>query len=309
MNNQFPILNLNSFIQNFDMSVDNDNAGYWLHIPGYHPMPWRPPKRRKLLSRVNKNEVFYEAATTAALSFFFQNWNIETFFDVGARKGYFAELALHWQAYDIHVSAFEVQPTYYAILAQKMNDHGLAGRHGQAFLAALSDEHVGQQTIWYSVTKLFEARPDIKDYRDPWYTRLKFALKGIKNRDEPQQAEVEVTSIDHFTRTNNLFPDLIKIDVDGYEAKVLPGSMELVRRTKPIIFLELHKRKFIERFGVTRRDIVRPLFEAGYQAFLIQDHHDRKAAIVPISLDEPDIVRENTDMFIFWHPDRTMRST
>ncbi len=296
---------LQSFVTSFEMRLDQRGEGeYALLIPGYRPIRRPAPKRRKLFSRKNKNAVFYEEAATAALSYFFTHFPIGTFYDVGASQGYFAELALNYEAKDIATLAFEARPQPYEKLAEALKPYAQSGRVAEPVLAALSDEHVGAHRIWFSLTKVFDEKPPEAAYRDSWVTRTKYALRGVKGRDSLMEAMVDVTSLDHIAATRDRYPDLIKIDVDGFEAKVLPGTQEIIEAKKPTLFLELHRKKFIERFGVERRDIVRPLFEAGYEALLLDNHHNRKGSILPIEFDNPVIDREETDMLIFYHPDR-----
>lgn len=46
-------------------------------------------------------------------------------------------------------------------------------------------------------------------------------------------------------RQNNFVPDVIKIDVEGHEAKVLMGLEVAIMSTKPVIFLEIHPARVI----------------------------------------------------------------
>lgn len=67
--------------------------------------------------------------------------------------------------------------------------------------------------------------------------------------------------------------DRIKLDVGGYEAKVIPGCSETLT-ARPIIISELHQDGLLERFGVTRRVAVAPLFAASYHAAVFTNHDD-----------------------------------
>jgi len=51
-------------------------------------------------------------------------------------------------------------------------------------------------------------------------------------------AEVEQMTIDAYVEASGKCPDLIKIDVDGYELNVLRGMQETVRKYKPVIVIE-----------------------------------------------------------------------
>jgi len=92
---------------------------------------------------------------------------------------------------------------------------------------------------------------------------------------------------------------LIKIDVDGYEGKVLQGGMRTFAKHRPAIMLELHKDELI-RFGETRRDVVGRLFGIGYKAMFMTDHHVPKACrVVSVDLDHPLVARQETDFLLF----------
>jgi FkbM family methyltransferase len=293
---------LSAFVAAFHARVESRDGKHFLQIPGYEPLPWRAAIKKKFLSRRNPNDIFYEEAATAAFTFCLSRLPVSTVIDAGAQWGYFSALALAYVERPIKPIAFEINPHAPVYLEGLIAEAEKRGRHGEIMLSGLSDSHVGERDIWISTTRMFESEPTEADYRDPWWVRLKMAMRGNRDRDVPQKFRVLITSLDHFCRERNVVPELIKIDVDGYEAKVIPGAMEVLSRHKPIVFLELHKKKFIARFGVTRRDIVKPLFDMGYQAVLIDDHHDRSRAIVPVTLDSPEIAREATDMFIFFHP-------
>jgi FkbM family methyltransferase len=294
---------LSAFISAFDARVQQSGDSYTLSLPGFEPMPWRAPIKKKPFARRNPNDRFYEETATAAMAYFFARMKSPVFLDAGAQWGYFTALALNFQSKAIDAYAFEINPLVTTYLQNALALAQARGRRGELLLSGLSDEHLGERDIWVSVTKMFEKEPREEDYREPWWIRLKMSLRGRKDRDIPQKFRVSITSIDHFCTERNLAPGLIKIDVDGYEAKVVPGALDTLHRHKPIIFLELHKKKFIQRFGVTRNEIVAPLFDLGYKALLLDDHHDRTRAVMPVTRDSPQVGREDTDMFIFYHED------
>jgi FkbM family methyltransferase len=53
-------------------------------------------------------------------------------------------------------------------------------------------------------------------------------------------AEVQTTTLDHIAETHlDLRPNLLKIDVEGYETKVLRGGLRFISAFRPVIFLEV----------------------------------------------------------------------
>jgi FkbM family methyltransferase len=74
---------------------------------------------------------------------------------------------------------------------------------------------------------------------------------------------IPIVSIDEEVRTLNLVPDLLKIDVEGYEYEVLAGARRLLRERKPPICLELHL-DLLERRGQSAAQVIGELEAHGY---------------------------------------------
>src|SRR6185295_8538918 len=69
---------------------------------------------------------------------------------------------------------------------------------------------------------------------------------------------IPIVSIDDEVRSLNLVPDLLKIDVEGYEYEVLAGARRLLHDRKPAICLELHL-DLLERRGQSPAQVVAEL--------------------------------------------------
>lgn len=79
---------------------------------------------------------------------------------------------------------------------------------------------------------------------------------------------VELTTLDEFcTRQHVDKVDFIKIDVEGYEEKLLIGGSKTIRKFLPLIFIELDPPK-LERAGSSVERVVGRLREFGYEMFV-----------------------------------------
>ncbi len=76
----------------------------------------------------------------------------------------------------------------------------------------------------------------------------------------------DLSTIDDETSTHGIIPDLLKIDVEGYELEVLRGARELLASRRPVVMLELHL-DLLERSGIAPSAIVRELEQYGYEFF------------------------------------------
>ena len=81
---------------------------------------------------------------------------------------------------------------------------------------------------------------------------------------------VEVDTLDSLiTRYQLPPPNMIKVDVEGFEVNVLLGAGETIRRFKPAWFIEIH-RDVSET--PTTQQVVRLLAPYGYQFFHVENH-------------------------------------
>jgi len=76
--------------------------------------------------------------------------------------------------------------------------------------------------------------------------------------------DLEIVSLDDDVRSLGVVPDLLKIDVEGYEREVLAGARRLLRKHKPAICLELHL-DLLERRGQSPSDVLAELQSHGYR--------------------------------------------
>lgn len=86
------------------------------------------------------------------------------------------------------------------------------------------------------------------------------ALKIVDNGDIPQ---ITIDSLD-------LNPDLIHLDIEGFEGPALIGAKETIKKFKPIIVLETNDSG--DEYGWPQDKIDRLLFSWGYQIRVKWDH-------------------------------------
>lgn len=290
---------LERFLAHARLLLAWEASGSYLRVPGHRPIAWAPTMSRRLFGakRREKERQFYEETVTLLLSFLIGRLHPRTFLDIGASVGYFARVAAAHATHPPFVHAFEMRPDRLeemrAAIARDGFEQRITVHH-----AGLSDCHDGERDFWFARAKLFEYEPQPHEYREAWWLRLKFFLRGRKDRGLAKVRAL-LTSIDHFVAEHGAVPQLVKIDVDGYEGKVLRGGLATFARYRPLIALELHRDKLL-RFGDRRPDIVGILLDLGYRALFLTDHHDARACrIVRVDRDHPLVSRQETDFILF----------
>jgi FkbM family methyltransferase len=100
--------------------------------------------------------------------------------------------------------------------------------------------------------------------------KVSFRKRGIN---------VPVITIDEWAEKENIWPDIIKIDVEGYEMEVLKGSRKALSRT-PAILVELHC-NIVDDFGFSPEDIWALIDTSRYNVYM-QKHDAARAEPITV---------------------------
>jgi FkbM family methyltransferase len=147
----------------------------------------------------------------------------KTFFDVGANIGYYSYLAA--AAGVKRIVAFEFMREYAKFTSE-----------------AFKLNHVPGEVINRGVGKPGEET----SYSDP--------LAGVSG---------PTLSLDEYARENNVYPDIIKMDIEGYELDALRNAHEILVR-KPVIDISIHSSFLVGR-GQSAEDVLNLLEKYGYR--------------------------------------------
>lgn len=166
------------------------------------------------------------------------------FFDIGAYLGFFGLLALSVSKGDMNVKSFEMNPKSFNFLKKniQLNKH-LYLENIEAVNVALSE---------------IDQKERLTKYQD-------FIIDP--KIDNAAEDKIDFMTLDTYCNTNNIFPDLIKLDVEGYEGKIIQGARGVLSKYKPVILLELHSNKILQEHGLTRIKVIEELIALGYDCY------------------------------------------
>lgn len=190
----------------------------------------------------------YEAATSRTLRFFFERVN--TFVDVGAHIGFYSLLAGHWNPH-LRVLAFEPVPQIFAQLQANIRANELSERVTPLQIA-LSDK-TGTDTLYL---------PPSDGTEDSEATGT-LVSNGWQRRKQSAEFEVSTSRFDDFERDHPMKVDVIKIDVEDFEAAVLRGMQATIDRDRPFIVCEILPREH------GNRETLKVLADLGYTPYWI----------------------------------------
>ena len=170
-----------------------------------------------------------------------------TVLDIGANIGTYSLLFGQWAGPGGQVFAFEPAPESFAALRQHIALNGMK-------------------------KVIFPVRQAISDRVGtlPFFAASTHGTNRLISETEalssPSQ-QIETQTIDVFCARHGLKPDVIKIDIEGFELAALRGAEKTLqaRRHELTVFVEMHPTTW-KTLGLTRADLVGELERQGYTA-------------------------------------------
>lgn len=178
-----------------------------------------------------------------------------TVVDIGANLGYYTLIASkHTQ----RVIAFEPEPENAALLERTIERNSLAN-------VTLIRKGLGEKAAMLTLS----LHPDNKGK----HTLLPLSEKGVTSQ------EIAVTTLDTaLAEIGVTHVDLIKIDIEGWEAKALRGANATIRASHPLLLFEFTPHR-IRAAGDDPLCMLDELENEGYTLFIIDENH---ATLLPL---------------------------
>jgi FkbM family methyltransferase len=93
-----------------------------------------------------------------------------------------------------------------------------------------------------------------------------FVATSTVNTVAEKITDIDITTIDIFIRQQEIVPDVIKIDVEGFELNVLKGAVTTLSQNNPLIFLEVHP-ALLEQNGDSVEELVNFMSHLNYNFY------------------------------------------
>ena len=104
---------------------------------------------------------------------------------------------------------------------------------------------------------------------EPGVLRMRFSWHHLEASPEaagdPAAVEISLRTLDDIREELEFRPDVMKVDVEGYEIFALRGARRILKEDRPVLFLEAHPQR-IRELGGSMRELWDLLSEAGYRA-------------------------------------------
>jgi FkbM family methyltransferase len=156
-----------------------------------------------------------------------------TFFDIGASFGVITLEAAKIVGPEGRVYAFEPMATTALALREHLALNKLDDR--VEVVEAVVDERPGEVEFWEPISTSSQTTNMMASISAAWVKQRRTS-GDASERPTPRRA----ISIDEFCARAGLMPDVVKIDVEGAEGRVLRGAELFLRRREGCLFLETH---------------------------------------------------------------------
>jgi FkbM family methyltransferase len=160
------------------------------------------------------------------------------FLDVGACHGIFS-LAFASGRPDALAVAVEPSAVAYSLLVENLRRGRFDNVIARQVACGTAAGTLRMRQVWHHLEALPEAQPD------------------------PNAMLVPMQSLDQLCSDLGFHPDLVKIDVEGYELAVRAGARAELARSRPKLFLEIHPGR-MRQLGGSVGELVRLLAGLGY---------------------------------------------
>ncbi len=106
-------------------------------------------------------------------------------------------------------------------------------------------------------------------------SRLNQSHPTLHNNQLPSDFEeisVETKRLDNYVKETSLYPDIIKIDIEGAEYEFLEGGRETIHKYRPVLYIEIHS----EFCAIKCMDF---LNSEGYHYVVLHEEEDNRVMI------------------------------
>lgn len=153
--------------------------------------------------------------------------------DIGAHVGIYTLLISKLVGEKGCVVAFEPSPQIYRRLQGNIEKNHILNIVAENIAVA---DYVGEVTLFNP------SRGSIFRFKIVSCPQIHLHGTGssILKQGKGEKITVKCTTLDHYCKTHNLNPDLIKIDVEGAEMHVIKGAEKTLLKYQPAVIMEFH---------------------------------------------------------------------
>jgi len=192
-------------------------------------------------------------------------------YDIGAEEGDISALIASWVWPNGGVCLFEPNPKVWPNIKAIWDANNL--RHPLATWVGFASDATSDAALLDDAGLLLLAH----DPESGWprcATELPvIGDHGFRHLAQETDVTPQITLTD-FVRQTNIIPDVITMDVEGSELRVLRGARVLLHGMKPLVYLSMHPEFMDELYGDTPTDLLHFMADVGYVGMCLAVDHE-----------------------------------
>jgi len=194
-----------------------------------------------------KKNIIYELPLITILIEIIKKENYKNFLDLGAFMGYYScLLGKLFESRDITFHAIESNQVYCNLINKNIEENKLSNVN--LINATLSDK---SETLYIE-------NESVK-----------------KNNTNNQLSKTQSTTLDSICKQFSIKPEIMKIDVHGFEGKVLNGFKNNLVENSKVILLELHSNSYLKEYSNTnKKEIINLMLDLDFNCFIVPYYGD-----------------------------------
>ena len=271
--------------QNWTWEHKDDGDTFTVRYATHAPMIFdtQEPDLAQHLRAAHEGDWTVEPLTCLIIETLIDLFDVKSAIDIGTHLGFISLFMLRIPGVD-RVDGVEMNPDVVRSVERTMGLNEATLSTASRFHmhnCALSDVDEPSQTIWYEGMRL-----------------------AFEKRHRFTETTLDVKSLASLCEEMGDIPDLMKIDIEGYEAKLVNDLDRLLDRKRFKVILELHWDEIVERNGATRKDVVMPFLSRGYRAARLNWHQKmpRQNFMLEVNSENIDemLANKNHAMYVFF---------
>jgi FkbM family methyltransferase len=191
---------------------------------------------------LHKENVIYELPLLSILVEIFNKKKFSNFLDLGSFMGYYpCVIGKYFENKKLNIFAVESNPEYFKYIQKNINRNNL--KNIKVFNEILSDRI---EDLYVDKEKVYSNNDNLNLIKKPSIT------------------------LDQLCKNNNIIPEVVKIDVHGFEGRVLNGFETNACSNVKIILLELHSDIFLNKFSNSnKKQIINFLRKNNFNCYIV----------------------------------------
>jgi len=191
-----------------------------------------------------------EPFSCLVLEILVEKFNLTSALDIGTHFGFISLFLLRLKQLE-KIYGVEMNPKAVQVVEQQLaaNPGFSPSDRYKMFNVGLSDQIELDQTIWYEGMRL-----------------------SFQSLHRFTEHKLDILSLKALCDQIGYVPELMKIDIEGWEGRLVDDLNIILDEAKPKVLLELHWDEVVERHGKTRKDIMMAFLSRGYNCARLNWH-------------------------------------